>query len=124
MADPQDVRELTQAQIDELWRVAYEQGHAAAIREMQAYLQHMTPPQVAQPIEVMPETPQVPEDTPLADLGLNARIYLVLKRAGFRTFGDIVHKTEEELLETRNLGPAGVAAIKGELRRFGYRLAE
>ena len=45
-----------------------------------------------------------PPSLPVEDLNLSMRGYNVLRRNGIRTVGDILDRTEDELLGLRNLG--------------------
>jgi len=65
----------------------------------------------------------VSEDTPLQDLGLGTRIQKVLQRAGIETLGDLVQKTEQQLLACKNFAEASLNEVKQVLHRHGLTLS-
>jgi DNA-directed RNA polymerase subunit alpha len=62
--------------------------------------------------------------TPIEDLDLSVRSYNCLKREGVGTVGELVSKTEDELLEIRNFGQKSVDEVKEKLTEMGLTLAE
>ena len=62
-------------------------------------------------------------DRHLLELDLGVRAYNVLDRAGIKTIGDLVEKTEEEISRIRSIGEPTVAEIKDALARQGLQLA-
>jgi DNA-directed RNA polymerase subunit alpha len=61
---------------------------------------------------------------PIEDLDLSVRSYNCLKREGLNTVGDLVAKTEDELLEIRNFGQKSVDEVKEKLTEMGRQLKE
>ena len=59
---------------------------------------------------------------PLSALGLNLRASNALPNNDFRTVGDVVTKTEAELLRLPNLGRLSLAEIKAKLLVHGLTL--
>ncbi len=53
--------------------------------------------------------------TPIEDLDLTVRSYNCLKREGVATVGQLVQKTEEDLLEIRNFGQKSIDEVKAKL---------
>ena len=51
----------------------------------------------------------------LEDTGLSYRTFSVLNRAGFHTVGEVIKKTDQQLLEVRNLGVKCLEEIKREV---------
>lgn len=86
------------------------------------------------PDEVGIETEQVAEeDTELAEqnklfektieeLDLSVRSYNCLKKSNINTFGELIRKTEEELMSIKNLGKKSFEEIKDKVTEFGYNL--
>ncbi|MDP9022142.1 MAG: DNA-directed RNA polymerase subunit alpha [Actinomycetota bacterium] len=62
--------------------------------------------------------------TPIEDLDLSVRSYNCLKREGVSTVGELVSKTENDLLEIRNFGQKSVDEVKEKLTEMGLSLAE
>jgi DNA-directed RNA polymerase subunit alpha len=56
------------------------------------------------------------------ELELSVRSYNCLKNAHIRTLRDLVTKTEEQLLQTKNFGRKSLAEIKEVLAGFGLHL--
>ncbi len=59
---------------------------------------------------------------PLEELELSARAINCLKEAGIETIGQLVTKTEEELLNVRNFGAKSLNEVKERLEQFNPRL--
>ena len=61
---------------------------------------------------------------PIEDLDLSVRSYNCLKREGIGTVGELVTKTEDDLLEIRNFGSKSVEEVKEKLGEMGLALSE
>jgi len=61
---------------------------------------------------------------PVEDLDLTVRSYNCLKREGLSTVGELVGKTEEDLLAIRNFGQKSVDEVKEKLGEMGLSLAD
>jgi carbon monoxide dehydrogenase subunit G len=61
---------------------------------------------------------------PIQELNLAARSYNSLKGEGIDTVGQLVARTESDLLAIKNIGDRSVAEIEEKLRDIGLRLAE
>lgn len=59
-------------------------------------------------------------NTPIEELDFSVRTYNVLKRALNDTVGDLLMKTTNDLIKTRNMGINSIREIKGKLRDLGY----
>ena len=56
------------------------------------------------------------------DLDLSVRSFNCLKRAGVNTVGDLVNKTEEEMIKVRNLGRKSLEEVIYKLNSLGLSL--
>lgn len=63
-------------------------------------------------------------DDGLAELQLPLRFHNALHQAGVHTAGQLSARTAEQLLDFRNIGVAGVAAVRVALAERGLRLAD
>jgi len=61
---------------------------------------------------------------PIEDLDLSVRSYNCLKREGIGTVGELLRRTEQDLLEVRNFGQKSVDEVKEKLIEMGLSLAE
>jgi len=61
-------------------------------------------------------------DMPIEDLMLSQRPYNCLKRAKIDTIGDLVARTEEELVGLPNFGAQSIAEVRGKLDERGLAL--
>src|SRR5919106_4397688 len=59
---------------------------------------------------------------PIEDMDLTVRSYNCLKREGVATIGDLVQKTEEDLLEIRNFGQKSIDEVKAKLEELSLGL--
>jgi DNA-directed RNA polymerase alpha subunit len=60
-------------------------------------------------------TPELPDDTPIADVRFPTRIRNVLATAGLMTVGEVREIADETLLSFQNLGPSSVAQLRESL---------
>jgi DNA-directed RNA polymerase subunit alpha len=58
-------------------------------------------------------------DMPIEDLSLSMRAYNCLRRSGLMTVGQVLEKSEEELLSLRNFGRKSYDELKGKLDEMG-----
>ncbi|HOF03249.1 MAG TPA: DNA-directed RNA polymerase subunit alpha C-terminal domain-containing protein, partial [Atribacterota bacterium] len=56
------------------------------------------------------------------ELDLSVRSYNCLKKSNINTFGELIRKTEEELMSIKNLGKKSFEEIKDKVTEFGYNL--
>jgi DNA-directed RNA polymerase subunit alpha len=61
-------------------------------------------------------------EMPIEELDLSVRSYNCLKRAGINTVGDLVQKTEEEMIKVRNLGKKSLEEVDQKLAQLGLSL--
>jgi DNA-directed RNA polymerase subunit alpha len=59
---------------------------------------------------------------PIEDMDLTVRSYNCLKREAVATVGDLVQKSEEDLLEIRNFGQKSIDEVKAKLEDMGLGL--
>ncbi|NIU61615.1 MAG: DNA-directed RNA polymerase subunit alpha, partial [Pseudomonas stutzeri] len=57
-------------------------------------------------------------NTPIEDLNLSVRAYNCLKRSGLMTVGQVLEKSEDELLALRNFGRKSYEELKSRLREL------
>ncbi len=63
-------------------------------------------------------------ETPIEELDLSVRSYNCLKRAGINSVGELVAKTDEEMMKVRNLGKKSLEEVKQKLAALGLSLKE
>ncbi|MDQ3610766.1 MAG: DNA-directed RNA polymerase subunit alpha, partial [Actinomycetota bacterium] len=56
---------------------------------------------------------------PIEDMDLSVRSYNCLKREGVHTVGELVQKTEQDLLDIRNFGQKSIEEVKQKLNEMG-----
>ncbi len=61
---------------------------------------------------------------PIEEMDLTVRSYNCLKREGVQTVGELVEKTEEDLLEIRNFGQKSIDEVKAKLEELGLGLSK
>ena len=61
---------------------------------------------------------------PIEDLDLTVRSYNCLKREGVETVGELVTKTEQDLLDIRNFGQKSIEEVKDKLSEMSLTLAD
>jgi DNA-directed RNA polymerase subunit alpha len=59
---------------------------------------------------------------PIEELDFTVRSYNCLKREGVTTVGELVEKTEDDLLEIRNFGQKSIDEVKAKLEELGLSL--
>jgi DNA-directed RNA polymerase subunit alpha len=59
---------------------------------------------------------------PIEDMDLTVRSYNCLKREGVQTIGELVQRTEDDLLEIRNFGQKSIDEVKAKLEELGLGL--
>ncbi len=76
-----------------------------------------------QPSLVAPPPPENDEqrilNTTIEDLDLSVRSFNCLKRAGISVVGDLVARTEEDMMKVRNLGRKSLEEVKKKLEEYG-----
>ncbi len=61
-------------------------------------------------------------ETPIEELELSVRSFNCLKRAGINTVGELIEKTDEEMIKVRNLGKKSLEEVKIKLANLGLDL--
>ena len=61
---------------------------------------------------------------PIEELNLSVRSYNCLKREGVNSVGELVQKSETELMDIRNFGQKSIDEVKGKLEELGLGLRE
>ena len=72
------------------------------------------------------EADELPSDYQITieELNLSVRSYNCLKREGINTVGDVVQKSESELMDIRNFGQKSIDEVKLKLEELGLGLRE
>jgi len=63
-------------------------------------------------------------DTTIEELELSVRSSNCLKRAGINTVGELIERTEDDLMKVRNLGKKSLQEIKNKLKEMELELKE
>ncbi len=78
-------------------------------------------------IIVKPKTEDASQDkllsTTIEELDLSVRSFNCLKRANINTVGDLISKTEDEMIKVRNLGRKSLEEVQHKLALMGLSLA-
>jgi DNA-directed RNA polymerase subunit alpha len=61
---------------------------------------------------------------PIEDLDLTVRSYNCLKREGIHTVGELVNRSEADLLDIRNFGSKSIDEVKAKLVSMGMSLKD
>ena len=59
---------------------------------------------------------------PVSDLNLSVRARKCMNRLGINTLGDLIQRTADELLESKNFGMTSLTEVREKLRQFGLTL--
>ena len=60
----------------------------------------------------------------IEELDLSVRSFNCLKRAGINTVGDLIGKSEDEMMKVRNLGRKSLEEVINKLAMMGLHLAD
>jgi DNA-directed RNA polymerase subunit alpha len=84
----------------------------------------LTPPEPGDLVHASSENPIFNSNLlkSVDELELSVRSYNCLKNANIKTIADLVQKTEQEMLRTKNFGRKSLSEIKEILHRMGLRL--
>ncbi len=63
-------------------------------------------------------------EMPIEDLGLSIRTHTCLRRAGISTVGELIAKTQTEMMKVRNLGKKSLYEIKTKLNKIDLGFKE
>ncbi len=61
---------------------------------------------------------------PVEDLALTVRSYNCLKREGIHTVGELIARSEQDLLDIRNFGAKSIDEVKAKLQEMGLSLKD
>lgn len=73
-------------------------------------------------VEEVDDTAAKTLEMTIEDLDLSVRSFNCLKRAGIHNVGDLVEKTEDEMMRVRNLGRKSLEEVKKKLDELGLAL--
>ncbi len=73
-------------------------------------------------VEVVAEQKDSQLDTSISDLDLSVRSFNCLMRANIKTVGDLISKSEEDMMKVRNLGRKSLKEVKEKLEEMGLSL--
>jgi DNA-directed RNA polymerase subunit alpha len=74
------------------------------------------------PAQVLTEEEQAILNKPVADLNLSVRARKCMNRLGINMLSDLVQRTADELLESKNFGMTSLNEVREKLRQFGLSL--
>jgi DNA-directed RNA polymerase subunit alpha len=74
------------------------------------------------PQQPLSEQEQAVLNKPVTDLNLSVRARKCMNRLGINTLGDLVQRTAEELLESKNFGQTSLAEVREKLGQYGLTL--
>ena len=60
----------------------------------------------------------------IEELDLSVRSFNCLKRAGINTVGDLVNKSEDDMMKVRNLGRKSLEEVMAKLDSLGFTLTK
>ena len=63
-------------------------------------------------------------EMPIEDLDFSVRAYNCLKRANINTLGDLIEKSELEMMKVRNLGKKSLKEVMDKIREMGLRFKD
>ncbi len=63
-------------------------------------------------------------DMTIEELDLSVRSYNCLKRAGINTVGELINKTEDDMMKVRNLGKKSLEEVQQKLAELNFSLKE
>jgi DNA-directed RNA polymerase subunit alpha len=74
------------------------------------------------PSQPLSEQEQAVLSKPVTDLNLSVRARKCMNRLGINTLGDLVQRTGDELLESKNFGMTSLSEVREKLQQFGLSL--
>ena len=60
----------------------------------------------------------------IEELDLSVRSFNCLKRAGINTVGDLINKSEDDMMKVRNLGRKSLEEVMAKLDSLGFTLTK
>ncbi|HVS34866.1 MAG TPA: DNA-directed RNA polymerase subunit alpha C-terminal domain-containing protein [Gemmataceae bacterium] len=74
------------------------------------------------PTQALSEQEQAVLSKPVSELNLSVRARKCMNRLGLNTLGDLVQRTADELLESKNFGMTSLAEVREKLQAYGLSL--
>jgi DNA-directed RNA polymerase subunit alpha len=74
------------------------------------------------PAQALSEQEQAVLNKPVSDLNLSVRARKCMNRLGINTLGDLVQRTADELLESKNFGMTSLSEVREKLQAYGLSL--
>ena len=74
------------------------------------------------PQQPLSEQEQAVLSKPVSDLNLSVRARKCMNRLGINTLGDLIQRTADELLESKNFGMTSLNEVREKLAQFGLTL--
>jgi DNA-directed RNA polymerase subunit alpha len=74
------------------------------------------------PQQPLSEQEQAVLNKPVSDLNLSVRARKCMNRLGINTLGDLVQRTADELLESKNFGQTSLTEVREKLQQYGLGL--
>jgi DNA-directed RNA polymerase subunit alpha len=74
------------------------------------------------PAQVLSEQEQAVLNKPVTDLNLSVRARKCMNRLGINTLGDLIQRTADELLESKNFGMTSLNEVREKLQQFNLTL--
>ena len=68
------------------------------------------------------EQEQAVLNKPVAELNLSVRARKCMNRLGISTLGELIQRTADELLESKNFGMTSLNEVREKLRQYGLTL--
>ena len=72
--------------------------------------------------ETLKESTNKTEDLTIEELDFSVRSYNCLKRAAINTVGELIKKSDEDMMKVRNLGRKSLEEVIQKLNELGYSL--
>jgi len=74
------------------------------------------------PQQPLSDQEQAVLNKPVSDLNLSVRARKCMNRLGINTLGELVSRTADELLESKNFGQTSLTEVRDKLRQYGLGL--
>ena len=90
--------------------------------ELGQFAHERTEPEPAYDASTMSPDEQALLDRPISDLNLSVRARKCMVRLGLATIGELVRKTGDDLLESKNFGVTSLNEVRDKLSQLGLKL--
>jgi DNA-directed RNA polymerase subunit alpha len=74
------------------------------------------------PQQALSEQEQAVLNKPVTDLNLSVRARKCMNRLGINSLGDLIQRTADELLESKNFGMTSLSEVREKLQQYGLTL--